>query len=599
MTRILLPAVVFAICTLQLSAQPVMGSVPLTLSTDAKHQSDVPSALRGQVRYIAIDDLARFVGARIYANIVLKKVELILPAIRFKCTAESYFVVVTRTPDASQTVPQLTSPIVMQNGVFMLPVQDFLDLYESQTKQKILFTLKDNASAKKPADVTVKQDESVRKSADVASPAYPVITEKKDTAQPSEGSSAKWEPSPQLSIGSAEKSSKYTITGIDVEEKRNGYLLHIRSSQRMTDIEKVLQAGTWLYLTIPKAKGNVSQLGGLFQTGIVKRVIPLQSAEGLQLSFQLREKVESAEVIENPDGTDILVALRVMHKDRSDAAGSPSVEKPTAARQSKSVQRSESTAVAKQPTRIETNAERQKNKWKLDVVVLDAGHGGHDPGTIGSMGTHEKDVTLGIALKLGALIERNMPGVKVVYTRKTDTFVELYRRGQMANEAGGKLFISIHCNSTPKKSTAANGFEIYLLRPGKTETAIEIAEQENSVVRLEKGFEDRYQKLTEENFIIVTMAQSAYVKQSERFAELLESEMAKKMVYQSRGVKQAGFYVLVGASMPNILVETGYLSNKKDETLLRGLAGQYLAAESIYDGLKKFKTEYESNFSEY
>lgn len=409
----------------------------------------------------------------------------------------------------------------------------------------------------------------------------------------------------ELTLGTAEKSTKYSVTGIEVEEKRNGYLIRIHASDPFAGIEKALQGGQWLYLTIPKAKGNVSQLSGVFSTGLVKRVIPVQSPQGLQLSFQLRDKVESAEIIQNNEESDILIALRTVSKSRSEA--DPTEEKPEVistpkmptknmAEAAPSAKDPETAAASKEPAKIETLADRQKNKWKLDVIVIDAGHGGHDPGTIGSMGTREKDVTLGISLKLGALIEKNLPGVKVIYTRKTDTFIELFRRGQMANEAGGKLFISIHCNSTPKKATAANGFEIYLLRPGKTEAAIEIAEQENSVVRLEKGYEDRYQKLTDENYIILTMAQSAYVKQSERFAEILETEMAKKMVYQSRGVKQAGFYVLVGASMPNILVETGYLSNTKDETLLRGLAGQYLAAQSIYDGLKKFKAEYEHNF---
>ncbi|MGE5315634.1 MAG: N-acetylmuramoyl-L-alanine amidase family protein [Acidobacteriota bacterium] len=523
------------------------------------------TVVHDRISYIAIDDLARVVSARTFANPVLKKVELILPSVRFKCTAESPFVVVTRVPDGTQSVAQLMSPVRYSNGIFMVPASEFLFLYQLHAQQKILFTSQGAAAASeapKPAVVTPK-------------PA--VETPKAGSEMPKEQS---FTPQQQLSLGSADKNTKYSITGIDVEEKRNGYLLRIHASERLPDPEKVLQGGQWLYLTLPKAKGNVSVLGGMFSSGIVRRVIPLQSASALQLSFQLREKMESAEIVPDPEGTDILVALRPAAKKQVDASG-------------------QAAEGASAPSAAEKNAARQKNKWKLDVIVLDAGHGGHDPGTIGTIGTHEADVTLGIALKLGKMIEKNMPDVKVVYTRKTDTFVELYRRGQIANEAGGKLFISIHCNSTPKKATAANGFEIYLLRPGKTENAIEIAERENAVVRLEKDYENRYQKLTEENFIILTMAQSAFVKQSERFAELLESEMAKKMVYQSRGVKQAGFYVLVGASMPNILVETGYLSNRKDETLLRGMAGQYLAAESIFDGLKKFKAEYEGTFSQY
>jgi N-acetylmuramoyl-L-alanine amidase len=207
-------------------------------------------------------------------------------------------------------------------------------------------------------------------------------------------------------------------------------------------------------------------------------------------------------------------------------------------------------------------------------------------------------VTLGIGLKLGKLIEQQLPDVKVVYTRKTDRFIELYRRGQIANENGGKLFISIHANSLPMKPSPVNGFEIYLLRPGKTDEAIKIAEKENSVVRLEEDAQDRYQEITEENFIILTMAQSAYMKQSEHFAELLSDELSHKLSPQSRGVKQAGFYVLVGASMPNALVETGYLSNRNDEMFLRNPDGQQIIAESMLRSIQRYKRQYEETLKD-
>jgi N-acetylmuramoyl-L-alanine amidase len=149
-----------------------------------------------------------------------------------------------------------------------------------------------------------------------------------------------------------------------------------------------------------------------------------------------------------------------------------------------------------------------------------------------------------------------------------------------------------------RKPSPTNGFEIYLLRPGKTEDAIKIAQKENAVVRLEKDYQDRYQDITEENFIILTMAQSAYVRQSEQLASFLEQEMDKKLSSASHGVKQAGFYVLVGASMPNVLIETGYLSNRKDEMFLRSPSGQQVVAESILDALRLYKTEYEKSLKE-
>ena len=173
--------------------------------------------------------------------------------------------------------------------------------------------------------------------------------------------------------------------------------------------------------------------------------------------------------------------------------------------------------------------EAEKLKWMLDVIVIDPGHGGHDPGSIGVNGTLEKDVALGISAKLGRLIKQKLPEVEVLYTRTSDKFVELYKRGKFANEAKGKLFISIHCNSHEQKPSSPKGFEIYLLRPGKIAAAIRVAEKENEVVQLEENFSSRYQRITEDNFILLTLAQSGHLKQSEKFAEILEKEMSKNL----------------------------------------------------------------------
>jgi N-acetylmuramoyl-L-alanine amidase len=240
----------------------------------------------------------------------------------------------------------------------------------------------------------------------------------------------------------------------------------------------------------------------------------------------------------------------------------------------------------------------EREKWKLDVIVLDAGHGGYDPGTIGVTGVKEKTVALGIVLKLGALITRNLKGVNVVYTRKDDHFVELDRRGKIANEAGGKLFISVHCNSLPRKPSRTRGFEVYLLRPGRSEEAIAIAERENSVIEMEPGYEEKYQQLTEENFILVAMAQSAHVKASEVFADLAQKEIESRTGIPNRGVKQAGFYVLVGAAMPNVLVESAYLSNREDERFLKSESGQQKIAESLFRAVRQYKEEYEKLLQE-
>ena len=228
----------------------------------------------------------------------------------------------------------------------------------------------------------------------------------------------------------------------------------------------------------------------------------------------------------------------------------------------------------------------------LDVIVLDAGHGGKDSGAIGTHGYMEKQAALAIILKLGKLIEKEMPGVKVVYTRKDNTFIELYRRGEIANENHGKLFISVHCNSTPQKPSKATGLTTYILRPGKTDAAIKVAARENAVIQYEKN-KSRYDKLSDEDFILTSMARSQDVKFSEKFAALVQKSVGPKVKIKDNGVSQAGFFVLVGAAMPNVLIETGFISNPNEEALLKSEAGQSSYARGIVEAIKKYKVLYE------
>ena len=378
----------------------------------------------------------------------------------------------------------------------------------------------------------------------------------------------------KLTIGRVAAKSSFDVTGLSFEEKSNGFLIRIRSSKKLTDYEcwpKQIGDDTWLYITLANARADVNSIRNMKPTGIVRQILAFQYPASVQITLRLKGLINNAEPMIAENGTDILIAIQM-----------PTQEQ----------------AAARKARNYERELQHQRDKWKLDVVVIDAGHGGDDPGAIGVTKTREKDITLAIALKLGKLIEKGLSDVEVVYTRKTDNFVELYRRGQIANQNEGKLFISIHCNSMPRKKSAETGFEIYLLRPGKTENAVHIAERENEVVKLEQGYEKHYQQLTEENFILLTMAQSAYVKYSEQFAEILQSEMGKHLEIPNNGVKQAGFYVLVGASMPNVLVETAFLSNKHDEKILKSAKGQQRIAEAIFNGVKRYKQEYEKSLKE-
>lgn len=232
-------------------------------------------------------------------------------------------------------------------------------------------------------------------------------------------------------------------------------------------------------------------------------------------------------------------------------------------------------------------------RWDLDVIVIDAGHGGIDVGAEGVNGAYEKTITLALARQLRERLATVLPSTKVVMTRDDDTFVELYRRGQIANAAGGKLFISIHCNSMPTKPHPAQGCETYILRPGRNTDAARVAARENSSVRFEEGH-DRYQGYDEDQLIVATMAQRSFVRLSEELAKNLQREMGRKTRLKSRGVSQAGFFVLVGASMPNILFETAFLSNPQDAAYITSADGQRAVVDAMAAAIQRYARTYSS-----
>lgn len=377
-----------------------------------------------------------------------------------------------------------------------------------------------------------------------------------------------------ISLGVPPATPSFDITGIEIEPRLNGYLLTLKARRKLGDYDAFLKQDGWLFVTIADAQADTLAFNKLKFQGVIRRVLAFQSPTSVQLTFKVDPDIIQADVINDDKSNDLVIALHTKSE----------IEKADLEK--------------KRQEALRERLEKARDRSKLDVIVIDAGHGGKDPGTLGVTKTKEKDVTLAVALKLGRLIERNLKDVKVVYTRKTDVFVELYRRGQIANEVDGKLFISIHCNATERKPSSANGFEIYLLRPGKTESAIRIAERENSPIQFEQDYEKRYKELTEENFILVSMQQSAFVKYSEQFAEKSSEVMAKHLNIKNSGVKQAGFYVLVGASMPNVLVEVGYLSNKKEEKELKSAEGQKKIAEALFQSIKEYKTVYEQAIHE-
>jgi len=235
------------------------------------------------------------------------------------------------------------------------------------------------------------------------------------------------------------------------------------------------------------------------------------------------------------------------------------------------------------------------DKDKLKIVVIDAGHGGFDPGCQYG-GVQEKNVTLAIALKLGKIIEKNCKDVKVIYTRDTDEFIKLKERTNIANRNKANLFISIHCNAIPSKP-GVFGTETYTLGLYKNEVNLAIAKRENEVVLLEDDYKKNYDGFdpnSPEANIIFSLYQNTYVTQSVRFASMVENQVKLSANRENRGVKQAGFIVLWGSVMPSVLIETGYLTNEKERKFLNSSEGQAEMATGIYDAFKKYKDEFES-----
>lgn len=222
------------------------------------------------------------------------------------------------------------------------------------------------------------------------------------------------------------------------------------------------------------------------------------------------------------------------------------------------------------------------------VVVLDAGHGGKDPGKPSKEGFKEKDIALKIALEVGKELEKNA-NIKVVYTRTTDIFVDLFKRGKIANEAKADLFVSIHCNA---HHTQAYGSETYVLGINRNSTNFDVAKAENEVIYLEDNYEKNYEGFDPNSpgsFIGLTLMQEEYLDQSILLASLIEDNFSNVLKRKSRGVKQAGFIVLHQTIMPSVLIETGFITNKNEGAYLNSNKGQSEMSSAIKKAILDYK----------
>jgi N-acetylmuramoyl-L-alanine amidase len=355
------------------------------------------------------------------------------------------------------------------------------------------------------------------------------------------------------------------LTNVSIESKDNGTLIKINSTKQFkkTDIALKVTNG-WLHVEVYGGKVEPATIKNAKTSGIISSIDVIEFDQLVSLAFKLKKSIISKELVFDQNSNDILVNLRTNEKLDSDKI-----------------------------TKMEL--EKQKNEWLIDTIVLDAGHGGHDPGALGNNGLQEKDITLAVTIKLGQLIQKNLPDTKVIFTRQTDVFIPLWERTKIANEHKGKLFISLHCNSNNNKKV--NGIETYFLSADmdKNKQAQEVVLKENASIKFEKAEDQkRYEGI---NFILATMAQSAFIRQSQHFASTIQNSCAnllKPLGLKDRGVKQGRFWVMVGATMPNVLVEMGFISNKSEGTFLKKNATQMKIAQAIFEGIKKYKNDIEA-----
>ncbi len=357
---------------------------------------------------------------------------------------------------------------------------------------------------------------------------------------------------------------KFSIADIRLREMKNGTVIRVKTNKSFPKEHCRIWQGNnqYLYISVYGATADMNLLRRSYSSGVIREIIPLMAKEMLQFNVKLRMKIDGIDYFIEPETGDIIISLR--HNYQKNAVPSD-----------KSI---------------------AKNRWLIDTIVLDPGHGGkRSPGAVAPDGTMEKDIVLDVSRRLGNLLKKEL-GVNVVYTRETDEFVPLWQRPKIANEASGKLFISIHCNAA--ESSRAYGTETFLLSPKSTEKSIEIAARENKVIELEDD-KERYEKLlSPEQYILSTMAQSIYMKESETLAQAVESAFENRMGCRTRGVKQASFIVLIGPAMPAILTEIGFISNWKELTNLKKDSYRQEIAQSLYLAISDFKENYEREIVE-
>jgi N-acetylmuramoyl-L-alanine amidase len=501
------------------------------------------------VTFCSVDDLTKALQVSSATNRSTLRHDIILKEGKITLSAYNPFLIY-KSYSGEELTYQLNVETDYRYGTIYVPMNNFVEFFNKLSDRNLFIDYRSNI-------IRIERGQNFVPLARQPSQQQTQLDTKPPAAMQSAQTATVNDPAASQKLSLA-----FDIYDYEITEKSNGYIFRLKSKKPIKNVSKNYTSRTF-YLRLNNLSIDHERFNTKINNGLISEIASLRHQNKTDIKLILNYDLQSNEVVSEKGSNDILILLHI---------------KPEI------VEKIRETRIARQAI---------KNNVSFDVVVIDPGHGGKDGGAVGYKGTKEKDINLAIALELGSIIKKKNPEIKLIYTREDDRFVELYRRGQIANENNGKLFISIHCNSTPARPGNSQGYEIYLLSPGRTEDAIKIAERENSVIKLEEGYEERYKHLTDENFILTAMSQTANVKHSEKFAEILDDKFRKTLPIKRNGVKQAGFYVLVGASMPSVLIETAFINNPTDERFLNTTSGQRLFAEAIYKAIIDYKNYYE------
>jgi len=351
------------------------------------------------------------------------------------------------------------------------------------------------------------------------------------------------------------------VRRILVDPKSNGTLVTVTLNQPL-DFELSTSRPNWLHLSLFGGNLDPSEFNSLIQMGHVQEIRAYQFPDCAQISLKLKEESISYKAYQHTEPDRILLSLRT--------------------ESSSSWNASEGLIRAR-------GFETERAQNPVDVVVIDPGHGGKDPGAIGPSGLKEKEVVLDICKRLGSLLNSRL-GLNVILTREDDTFISLSGRTKMANSQGADLFVSVHANASKKQS--ANGFETYFLAEAKNDAGRAAAILENSALRFERP-EGSMEGMSDLDFILYDMVQNEFHQESEYLAGIIQEQLDSKLSITNRRINQAPFYVLNGAYMPAVLVETAFISNPEEEGLLKKRWFRQKIAEALYESVRTFKEKYE------